>query len=221
MTKADFQEFARLYKTAVKTTTRGFEPDDDVLMLAFEALSAYELPAIKAAIMAHITGDKGTQGITPAHIITLIDGTPEDRAALAWALVEKALSSYNGAYESVRFPLPAYHFAIEKLGGWITLSDKYDDGSKRDVAFLAKEFKQFYVLGEKAARGWESVQPYLVGVWEDEGSGLPTAKKVRMIGSGELVTRDKVPALSSGGDRTKQRKQLADNIAALAGAKRL
>ena len=220
MTNDDFEAFAQLVTAAADAVGRT-APTKNAIMFIFDALKKYSLEQVQGAYRAHFQGPEGRFWPTPSHIVEQIEGKPEDRAALAWALVEKALSSYNGAYESVRFPLPAYHFAIEKLGGWITLSDKYNDGSKRDVAFLAKEFKQFYTLGEKAARGWESVPPYLVGIWEDEGSERPTAKKVRMIGSGELVMREKVPALSSGGDRTQQRRRLADNIAALAGAKRL
>ena len=139
--------------------------------------------------MAHFRSPEGRYWPTPAHIVEQIEGKPEDIAAVAWSLVARVLNN-GGSYKSVRFPYPAYHYAIEQLGGWTELGDKYDDCNTREAMFLAKEFKQFYLLAGRAGANWDTVLPYLPGIYEEEDNPRPMAKKVLIVATGEFIPRD-------------------------------
>lgn len=190
MTQGDFQKFAILWRAAAEAVGKK-APGEGALALSYEGLKRFSLDQIKAAVAAHLAGPEGRFMPTPSHIVEQIEGRPEDRAAVAWATVERELKIGKG-YESVRFPLPAYHYAIEQMGGWISLSDKYDAGSARDLQYMAQKFAQFYGIAERLGADWGDVPEYLVGVFESERSGRPEAKKVRIAETGEFITHDEL-----------------------------
>lgn len=198
MKQDEFEKYCELMRAAAETVGRQ-APGGAALTLSFEALKKYELTQIHEALTAHLRGPEGRYMPTPSHIVEQIEGKPEDIAAVAWSLVARVLNN-GGSYKSVRFPFPAYHYAIEQMGGWIELGDKYDECSTREAMFLAKEFKQFYLM---AGRGvsWETEQPYLVGIYEDEKSPRPMGKKVLIVETGEFIPRD---AFLAGLPATKQ-----------------
>lgn len=188
MTREDYKEFCNFMGAAAEAVGKQ-SPSDAALMLSFEALKKYELTQIHEALTAHLRGPEGRFMPTPSHIVEQIEGKPEDIAAVAWSLVARVLNN-GGSYKSVRFPFPAYHYAIEQLGGWTELGDKYDDCNTREAMFLAKEFKQFYLLAGRAGANWDTVLPYLPGIYEEEDNPRPMAKKVLIVATGEFVPRD-------------------------------
>lgn len=190
MNTNDFEQFSEIVTAAADAVGRP-APGKNAMMLLFGTLQAYSLEQIKAAYMAHFRSPEGRYWPTPAHIVEQIEGKPEDIAAAAWALVARLLDN-GGSYKSVRFPFPAYHYAIEQMGGWIELGDKYDDCNTREAMFLAKEFKQFYLMAGRAGVSWETEQPYLVGIYEDEKSPRPMGKKVLIVETGEFIPREQL-----------------------------
>ena len=190
MTRDDYKEFCNFMGAAAEAVGKQ-SPSDAALMLSFEALKKYSIEQIQGAIAAHLAGPDGRFMPTPSHIVEQIDGKPQDRAAVAWALVEREMDVAKG-YESVRFPLPAYHYAIEQIGGWISLTDKYDGASVRDVQILFQKFAQFYGIAERLGISWEDVPAYLIGFYEHEKSGRPAGKKVRIAETGEFIPHDEL-----------------------------
>lgn len=188
MTREDYKEFCNFMGAAAEAVGKQ-SPSDAALMLSFEALKKYDIEQIHGALTAHLTGPEGRFLPTPSHIVEQIEGKPEDIAAVAWSLVARVLNN-GGSYKSVRFPYPAYHYAIEQLGGWIELGDKFDDCNTREAMFLAKEFKQFYLLAGRAGANWDTVLPYLPGIYEEEDNPRPMAKKVLIVATGEFIPRD-------------------------------
>ena len=189
MTQENYKEFCNIMAAAAETVGRQ-RPSGPALTISFEALKKFSIEQIQAAISAHLSGPNGRFMPTPSHIVEQIEGRPEDRAAVAWALVERLLNAVGGAYESTRFPLPAYHYAIEQLGGWIALGDKYADASPRELQFLSQKFMQFYGIAERSGLDWGGVPEYLVGIFEDERSGRREAKKIRIAQTGVFMPRE-------------------------------
>ena len=109
----------------------------------FTCLIDYPLNVIAKAVNAHCRTEKFFPML--ADIIRQIEGTPEERAALAWSLVMKAKIKYR-LRKAIKFPSPAIHFAIEKMGGWERVYWSIDDSSEN---FKAAEFQRFFKIGEK------------------------------------------------------------------------
>ena len=162
MTPQDFNEFSALLdRTAIVTFLQRGKDWETLVTTMFEELAGYDLEAIRGALRDHVRSEKFFP--TLADIVTRIDGTAEDRAALAWSLVMRAIERH-GAYESVRFPSPAFHFAIAEMGGWQHLARI----ELADVPFRAKDFARFFTIGEsEASWGFEPdkkhVPQYLAG----------------------------------------------------------
>ena len=114
----------------------------------FTSLSQYPLDVVAKALNAHCRSEKFFP--TLADIIRQIEGTPDERAALAWALVMKAKRKYK-LRKAIRFPVPAIHFAIEKMGGWEKIFWSVDDSNE---SFKGAEFQKFFKIGERCA-SWD------------------------------------------------------------------
>ena len=111
--------------------------------ILFANLIDYPLSVVASALNAHCRTEKFFPML--ADIIKQIEGTPEERAALAWSLVMKAKRKYR-LRKAIKFPSPAIHFAIEKMGGWEKVYWSIDDNNEN---FKAAEFQRFFKIGEK------------------------------------------------------------------------
>ena len=114
----------------------------------FANLSEYPLRVVVDALYAHCRTEKFFPML--ADIIRQIEGTPDERAALAWSMVMKARQKYKLRH-AIRFPSAAIHFAIEKMGGWDRLYWSVDDVNE---SFKSAEFQRFFKIGEKCA-SWD------------------------------------------------------------------
>lgn len=167
----DWKPFCALMNAAAESL--GAKPRSETgLLLIFEALRPYPLEAVRAAIGRHLVSSEGKYFPTAAHIVQQIQGTEAERAELAWRRVVAAVSRW-GCYESVRFPTPAYHFAIRELGGWERLVAMVNEMTDREIEFFGQKFAKLYSMGErcaswKAAPGREAVPPYFPGSFERE-----------------------------------------------------
>lgn len=135
------------------------------VMTMFEELAQYELPDIENAVSFHVQHDKFLP--TLSDIIRRIDGSPEGRAASAWAIVLNAIR-HIGGYNSVAFPAPAYNYALSQLGGWIEFCSSLREDN---IKWQGISFERIFVLGDCRA-SWDDVpgkirvERYCVGRFE-------------------------------------------------------
>jgi hypothetical protein len=177
MKSGQYAEFEALLERAALLTFQQRGKDWRALVTAmFEELAAYDLESVRAAIAEHVRSEKFFPAL--ADIVRRIEGPDETRAALAWAVVIRAVTKL-GRVASVRFPSPAYHYAIERMGGWQKLCATLRDA---DLPFRGREFERLFAAGEKVA-AWEpepgkvAVPTYLMG-WHEaanrrDGYALP------------------------------------------------
>ncbi|MBQ6776640.1 MAG: hypothetical protein IJP53_09295 [Synergistaceae bacterium] len=116
--------------------------------ILFANLMDYPLEVIANALNAHCRVEKFFPML--ADIIRQIEGTPDERALLAWSLVMKAKRKYK-LRKAIRFPAPAIHFAIERMGGWEKFFWSVDDYNE---SFKSAEFQKLYKIGEKCS-SWD------------------------------------------------------------------
>lgn len=91
---------------------------DFALNVWWEACKNCELDQVSKALSAHATDpERGQFPPRVADIVRLLQGTPTDRAQIAWGKVLEAMQRI-GAYTDVVFDDPAIHAVIEDLGGW-------------------------------------------------------------------------------------------------------
>ena len=146
MTESDRPYFYRLLEIANELTIM---PGDKKLSRLQEALfmklKEYPLEVLAKALDDYCRAEKFFPML--ADIIKQIEGTPDDRAALAWASVLKAKRKYK-LRKGIRFSSPATHFALEKMGGWEKFYWSLDDSNE---AIKAKDFFRLFKIGEKCA----------------------------------------------------------------------
>lgn len=200
MLKQDYPAFSELMQRADAVTVM---PNGKVLgqviTALFIGLKDYALEAVVMAVEAHCRSDRFFPML--ADIVTRIEGNVEDRAALAWSLVRKAVRKY-GTGRSIRFSNdPVIHYAIEKMGGWWYLDRVLDDENE---PWKFKEFARFYRLGEKRVswkgeNGTTAVIPYFPSEHEvnNRWRGFEQPRKVYDVETGELVSDSLLPALSA------------------------
>jgi hypothetical protein len=142
----------------------------------FEELAEYDLEAIQAAVRDHTRSEKFFP--TLADIVRRLEGTAEDRAALAWGMALRAIQRH-GRSASVFFPSPAHVYAIEQMGGWVRLCSSLAVDEEK---WTARVFGRFFSYGERVA-SWDRepgkvvVPRYCVGQCErnnrSDGRALP------------------------------------------------
>ena len=146
--------------------------------ILFANLLDYPLNVIASALNAHCRAEKFFPML--ADIIKQIEGTPEERAALAWSLVMKAKRKYR-LRKAIKFPSPAIHFAIEKMGGWEKVYWSVDDNNEN---FKAAEFQRFFKIGEK------------ISSWNGENgkvkvcSYFPSEEEIYALRKGKKIKRE-------------------------------
>lgn len=160
MLPSEYQEFASFMRLISKVTAvPNGKSIDEMIDALFALLEEYPFGAVKTAVMKHCEVNKFFPMF--ADIVSQIKGTPDERALLAWGLVLKASKKYR-LRESIRFPLPAIHFALEQMEGW---RDFFNTLTNENKDFRAKTFMAYYKLGEKCAT-WENVCEYFPSEWE-------------------------------------------------------
>lgn len=156
MRPSDYQAFIAVMGAAAEVLN---QPKLSPLGLrtAFSILKDYPLEAVKAAIQQHLRESPFMP--KPADVVKYLEGTTEDRAAIAWGHVVRAIRQY-GHYQSVRFDDPAIHYAIDRMGGW----QKVCGTLEGELHFREKDFIAHYKRGTKA--NWEDVPTRFIGKHE-------------------------------------------------------
>lgn len=166
MTQQDFELFKKMMKQAESMTIMPNGKDIDCVTFAlFEGLKQYDIEDVRRAVVEHCRTEKFFPML--ADIIKRIDGDTDSKAASAWALVLKTISRH-GHTDSVKFPHPAIHYAIQQMGGWRYLCETLTNDA---VPFRAKDFAGYYTTGERIAdwteaSGKTKVPAYLIGAHE-------------------------------------------------------
>ena len=196
MTNYDYAEFEGAMSKAALVTFMQKNKDWDALIDAmFDGLEDYSLEEVKAAISAHCKSEKFFP--TLADVVRHIDGSKEDLSAVAWRTFLKAIERW-GYYDSVRFPDPAYHYAIEQLGGWVKLSEDYHALTDRDIEFRRKEWVKLYEIGLRVASwshelGKVSVPSIMHGFHERNNNSLgrlDMLPSIISVATGDAITRE-------------------------------
>jgi hypothetical protein len=136
---------------------------DAAVDLMFEVLRDCEICDVRAAVNAHVRASP--YAVKPSDIVSHIDDTPDESSTLAWLTFLGAVDRY-GYYDSVRFPVPAYHYVIQHMGGWERLSEKYRALTDKELLLLSKDWHRLYEIGLQCATwsgevGKEPVPAYL------------------------------------------------------------
>lgn len=166
--------------------------DEEAISYMFEKLKHYNANDVFAAFDSYAIFNKGLIGISD--IVNHIEGSPKQRSNHAWRVFRLAYS-HPGGYYSVRFPDPAYHYAIAELGGWARCCYEIDFMEKNDESFYANNWRSLYERGLALASwhdedGRVKVYPYLRG--DNELNAIRSRsgemEEVRIIGTMPMKT---------------------------------
>jgi hypothetical protein len=160
--RKDWARFIALIEMADEAAV-GKKRSHEALGLMFSLLERYSFESVLEAVRGYIySGQRFV--ITVGDIIKGIEGDLQERAAIAWRMFVTALDRY-GSYDSVRFPEPAYHWVVERYGGWEKLGEAWHSLSERDIEFRGVEWRKLYVVALREAT-WKNVPSYLPGAFE-------------------------------------------------------
>lgn len=141
MGERDFDDFVLMLGEIAALYQRDLS--DGVIRLYWNALSPYDLAAVRQAFDRHARNvEAGMFMPKPADLIRMLEGSTKDRAFLAWAQVERAMRTVGG-YQSVVFEDAITMRVIDDMGGWPRLCDTLVS----ELPFRARDF-------EVAYRGW-------------------------------------------------------------------
>lgn len=199
MRQQDHDAFQKLMdRAAIVTVLQNGRDFDDLKTALFLALQEYTLEQVTRAVAEHCRSSRFFPML--ADIVTHIEGNVEDRAVLAWSLVRKSIRRY-GTGRNIRFPHPAIHYALDKMGGWWTLNRLLDYDNE---PFKFREFVRFYRLGEKYASwgneyGKETVLPYLPSEYDGGNAwrGRELHRKIYDAETGEPIDSSSLPAVEA------------------------
>lgn len=199
MTTEDFKTFQGIMHQAADLTVMPNGKDIERTIIAlFEGLKQYGLGDVSRAVSEHCRSERFFPML--ADIVRRIEGSAEDRAASAWALVLKAIERF-GHSDSVRFPLPAIHYAVQQMGGWRHLCRTLTND---DLPFRAKDFERYYLIGENIAswtdaEGKTRVPSYLQGEHERNNisAGYDVPRRVWSVADGRQLSESEIPALEA------------------------
>lgn len=171
MNKSDWKPFCEIMNAAAEEI--GAKPKSaSGLSLTFKLLSEYSLDTVQRAVFQFLLSGEAKYGKTPSasQIQEIIVGDTEERAHYAWRVFLAAMDRY-GYYESVRFPEPAYHYAIQLLGGWQKVCEEYSQLTDKELEFRRGPFAALFTKGTRESSfepipGKVQVSPYLVGNFE-------------------------------------------------------
>lgn len=116
------------------------------LNLWWETFKSYDLQQLSKAFSKHATDpEHGQFAPKVADIVRIIEGTPTDRAAIAWGKTLEAISSI-GSYTDVVFDDPIIHAVITDLGGWVKLCST----ETKELSYVQHKFCESYKAYKRA-----------------------------------------------------------------------
>jgi len=155
---------------------------DFMQSLFWQACQSFDFEQVQEAFSRHAKDpERGQYPPKVADLVRILQGTPTDRAMLAWGRALDAISRVGG-YTDVVFDDPAIHACIEDLGGW----PKFCRTDLKDLGYLQHRFCQAYTA--YTGRGEFPFPRLLPGDrspdFEFERRGLPLPRPA-LIGNAE------------------------------------
>lgn len=157
----DEKRFAEIMAALAEIFDNGKEPTTMKISLYYTALEGFTIEQITEAVKMMVRERVYPSFPKPGEIIEVIQGSQNDRAALAWTQVVDALISV-GPYLSVEFKDHVIHSTINAMGGWIELGKVTND----ELKWKQKEFESFYTIFSRK----QDHPEYLPGSLEIENS---------------------------------------------------
>ena len=118
MKTSDYAEFSKFWEGACELFPTK-PPSREAVFLAFSALAAYDINAVKRALGECLRNSKFMP--TVSEVNDWINGGPlEDRARMAWSGVQEYIKRLRSD-TSVRFADTASMWAVSACGGWVNL----------------------------------------------------------------------------------------------------
>lgn len=112
------------------------------MKIYWEMLKDYDIESVEKAFIQHGKNpDAGQFMPKPADIIKHIDGGGEDRALLAWAIVDKSIRRVGQYVDGLVFDDPIIHAVVDDMGGWTHLCNIQTED---DLHFQGIEFSKRY-----------------------------------------------------------------------------
>lgn len=180
--KVDWKPFCLLMES-VGSITANPPTNPNSLAIMFITLSKYSFKEVNKAVFSHIQSKNGKFYPTPSDIIGIIEGFPEDKAEEAWQVLLDTNERLNGG-DSIAFPNLAYHYAIQRMGGWPMVSREINAKEGTSLSFYGQDFKKFYIQGLKNANQ-ENTELYLKGKYELENEINGYDHKIPIISIGK------------------------------------
>lgn len=206
MNKSDWKPFCELMNATAEEI--GAKPKSaSGLSLTFKLLSGYSLETVQRAVYQFLLSSEAKYKQVPsaAQIQEIVIGDPEERAHYAWRLFLTAMDR-RGYYDSVRFPEPAYHYAIQLLGGWQRVCEEYGQLTDKELEFRRGAFTALFTKGSRESSfdpipGKVQVRPYLAGQFEASNMSNGYSQflpPIYDIETGKEIDREQFKQLSQG-----------------------
>lgn len=154
----------------------------------WDSLKRFDFKAVGVAFKRHYEGENGAFWPKPGDIITIIEGSSEDRSIEAWHKADEAVRE-RGPYLSVLFDDPVIMATIEQMGGWV---DFCSSPNEEDHKFKGERFKKAYRANlKKPDLDYPS---RLIGLAEANSNmrGIKSTESVALIGNPEKCAEVKM-----------------------------
>ena len=141
-----------------------------VLDMYYDILKDYEYPDIEKAVKKVLATHKYNTLPKPADILEYLEGSPDDKALMAWLQAKEAVVK-GGYVATIEFADPVISHCIKELGGWQWFCGIPVD----ELPFVEKRFRDLYNMLKKR----EITTPVrLVGFVENKNSDMGYLDKI-------------------------------------------
>lgn len=142
--------------------------EDKKAELYFKMLKDKTIQEIEAGVKTIIRTRTTATFPKVAEILTAIEGSVEDKAQAALGSLEMALHKH-GHYDTVIFDDKIIHMAVQRLGGWIDIYEKWAD--LRQWEFSKRDF--IHIYGTLSKHPSASYPAKLIGQGEIDNQRYP------------------------------------------------
>ncbi len=171
----DKQQFAQIMFAVFELYSK--KPSKIAVQMFWNVLERFSIAQVETGFKLHLNDtEAGKFPPKPADVIRHIEGSVDDRQAIATAAWQKAIDAIAdvGSYKSVCFDDPAIMYAIFIMGRW----ENFCSMSKKEMPFKRRNFISAYC----AYRPGMVYPNYFAGLNERENSGLDCQLKIVFIG---------------------------------------
>jgi len=173
MQESDREAFAMALIAASEVYRQ--EVSQQAIALWWQTLEPYPLAAVQAAVALHIKTSRFMP--TPADLLAIIEGSPQDKAEAAWQKVLQAAQEH-GQSRSVAFDDPLIPACVLAMGGFARICMC----NIKDLHWLKREWMPLYQT--YSIRPPDRMPRYLPGLNEthNKSMGYDRPEQVHLIG---------------------------------------